>query len=910
MRVALVCAFAFAFVALVSWVWLAPAPESIQNNIHQPPSGSSSAEDADAGAGTASAKVTESESTAKQSRQLTPGLPSNHEPGQRVRVLRPDGQPAVGVQVYFKELSESDNSDLIEIWSQPGAWLRPWRFVRERVCASTDESGIATLSSFSCGVAAVYQPPLTGGVFVSAIEQGTRGAIVDLQLQAVESVEVRVIDEDEQAVEGVEVRLSLVGSAQLEQASGEARDVTNNEGIWRKTDVYGWSDATGRVTLPLEFHPRTLKRLGNPDSLAASAWAQMTAGEAHETQFALPRKDPVTLRVASHGSLRIHLEGYPDGVMPVLYAMNEWEEFIAETNDTEGGSAFLFDRIPIVKPLRVGIALTQDSSNASSMLRNLDVPLREISGPSGPGVIEDRFVRFKAPDGLRGRFVVPEHRKSDVDLTAAWSVHAKAILKSMPGASHQMRMTIFPDGEFFVRLEDPASGQPRPTSFADYERICFEWQRATSKPTGRRTLYAERSLLNLDGVDQYDLGDVELLEEPALLEVKVVDAEGIAVPQAMLRVGARMQAAPASHVHFGRGVLPSHTDTDGKVWVQDHDWYTQFNLPYADHEESKLGAIQSLVVDVSHSDYVAQRTEFDLNQRQLIVTMAASSSFECSLVPMPGLAYVWITLLPPGASLDDANELAVVQHGVIPDGSFSSFTKQGVPAGTWDVVFTVMTYGQGELLRIPNVVLRAGETCRDPRLQEVDLNALITRYEVEFRNSDGDLMQPPDLTGSLYYNNEPFGISPKWQDGQVVLAAAAGEAPVAWFYDSRWLGIDMRGLTPGQTEFTVHPRRVLPVVIVAPEVDLSAFRWQLTWSAVGLLSFPTVSTPSAPVDLTVNLLRAGEHQVAWRVLDLSGDEVATVNSRQQVDLATLISGNEIQVAPPPSLLAKLAELQD
>jgi hypothetical protein len=841
-----------------------------------------------------------------------------------VQVLTPEGQPAAGVDVWVRALPPELEEDLLAHWTKEPERLRPWIMQGGYPSVRTDARGLATLDSRGAAAVGVVLPTAMGATFFPSLEPGDEPTPHVLQLEAATLVEVQVVDETGQPVAGQEVELRLANAQRLAGLEGDARRwPARRGGAWHATGLSGASNRDGRLWLPLRTSQEVEEELGDATYRVAEVSLDLRAyGPIHE-EFPLPRTSPVVLRVPSRGILELRLEGFPDGVVPSLVDVDAQSRRDFEPAPPSATGAFRFEPVAVGEQLRVFFH-TQwwDPVAEEWSYSPLEIEDQVVEGPEQAGRVTTRTLRFVPPPGIYGQLRVPEHRQEALtrsrSRTSGFTVRGLADRLMYP--VEELPLNLFPDGSFHIPLH-PKYRPDTPLQVDELDALVFEWLPRTFRVTKPGTEVERRSLLasvpfaasSTDGV--IDLGEIELIEDPYLLHVTVKDESGAPVPGADVWVERSFD--PAQGLRPSRAASPGflHGDDRGEVWIQDHDWYSEFGSAPEASRFNHQGPIPSIVVYARREGYADGSVVIPPDQREVEVIVKAAGRAEGSLQLADGLHFVWMDWLPHGAPATSDAEQAVAtwagygMHLADREGH-AEFAIESLPAGRWDVVFSIGLDRSQEALRIPDVAVQAGETCRDPRLQNIDLASQASIYRVRFQDAQGVRVVPPALRARVMTRLGPNHFIElnllDWKDGQLRLARANGQPLQAFLVSDAWLSVDLSLLTAGDNLVTLHPRRSQVVDTGLPEPMPEGVSWSVSLRSLQ----PPRETIRVKLDAAgrgdIQLPAVGRYDVGWAALRKNGSAWLTADGGEVLlSLEALLGDAPLRLVPPASFLADL-----
>lgn len=842
--------------------------------------------------------------------------------GRRVLVLAANGQPLAGVAVRYSVPSGERAARIVAGWQEKEHLPRPWQLGGGFPDVITDSDGLVDLPTRGAGAAGVVLPDQVGAVVFPALTDGEISELLTLQLRAIKSLEVLVRDESGQPIEGKLVELAITSAARLAELNGAARRAdSGNGGPWETTQIDGITDVEGRTFLPLSFDAESIGELDLSASLVALCSAAVVAGPPATVEVPLPHPGLVELTVPATGSMRIKLLGYPSGVTPMVYRLVEGEGYEHDLGLPNAQGWHHFSELPIGKEFQVAMMLgttLHESGLRYSGYTSTGFPVRELAGPTAPGQTVEYVLNFERPPGLYGRLEVPEHRKKHV---GPRDIHLRGIPREAAMSSESLVMTLFADGEFFARTREPYRDQVV-LGLPDFSAVSFEFlptRYSPDMPAGeslRRPMYAERAISVPTADAVVDLGTITLSEDPPLLHVRVTDAEGEPVSGANLHLTCltdwhrENEAEPPTRLRTWGSLV---TDRQGEFWLIDRDWYSEFGMLSPDHPAATQGEIRELQVSVSHKDYRAKTVSIPISQSELDVQLEVGCTVHGSIMPFDIANSAWVVLVPPGEAVgpwkvDRAHQQSIGLLGRNGPDKPVEFTLSSVPAGTWDVCFALHTRLKDELVRVPSVQVIAGEACRDPRLQGIDLSPFLDVFELELVDENGARLTPPALRGNLVRKLAGgffSSIITEWREGRVMLAEKKGSSPDGELIALDWIAIELNDLKPGVNQRVAYRCRPSPLSIPALDGVPAGTEWNLELQSAGYKLMTILAKRNVSGTLEAVFDRAGSYQLSWRAERASDGTVATATSTVSIELAQILRGDPIAIEPPSDWLATI-----
>ncbi|MAW61536.1 MAG: hypothetical protein CMJ94_11965 [Planctomycetes bacterium] len=858
--------------------------------------------------------------------------------GHTLRVLNEAGEPLAGVTVGYYEVGEDRVESALAMWADPDQQPRPEQFIGRPLQEVTDEEGLARLPIRGLGAAGVVDPRHGIGCLVlPAIEAGEQEMVHELRLQPTPFLEVHCLDAEGQPVSETLLDLSVSSKQRAAEASGENRErPAYRGGIWYPTDVSVRSDESGRAWMPVLIPDQARRELGEVAVWVARVEARMPGTSGVSAEATLPASEPLILRFPPTGRLTVQLEGFPARTVPLLEVVGVDEAAALRPENPGATGVFEFAQVPVDLDFEARFMTVQiDDDGIARRWRALPIPRQAVQGLSVAGEHAQRRLVFRAERVLVGQFSVQESRKEHIDWDGSFEMVVKAIPLDRDRGADRLSIGVFSDGSFLVPLADGEDADA-PRSWADYHTICFEWHSTQfglvandQGASPRRSVFAQVDLPPADTLGRIDLGTVPLHEEPVLLTIRVEDESGEPLEGINLQLLART-ARPAGDHWLHRAQGGPSTDSQGRSWVQDYDWYSEFHLADPDHPDSRHGAIEELSLRAHSSSggfgqeagasFETTTVKFPPSQKQVTIQMKRAGAIEMSVFALAGLERVGAYLVAPGQSLTQARDeqafrgMGSVNLQRADPGELCSSVMQRVELGTWDFVMSVDPGGIREVLRIPNVVVSGDAPCRDPRLQEIDLGELISLYEVEVRDEEGRLLGEPEVRGEFGYVLSEYVTMNAYVDfsaGRWRFAEPRGVAPQAWWTDPRWQAVDLRHLRPGLNQITARPRRTVSVRFDDEDLLPEGGAWMVMLHPSGASSASTRVRSDVDGEPQLELASPGKMQMIWFLRESADGEFRNpIRSEWQLHADAVESGAPLVLRPPSELLDRLRALRD
>lgn len=832
--------------------------------------------------------------------------------GHRVRVLLPDGTAAADIELVAREVASERLEAMREAATQaqpamlPGEARGPvWR---------TDTDGLVQLESLEPQLVIAWGADMLGHALIEETHEGPH----ELQLRAVNMIEVHVVEADGVPVFDRNWRLDTC-VARNEELSASGADAGFRS--WEYFQVWKWSSQRvgqlpdGRRVFVAEVTEADVESLGGePGPYSFEMWLNGDGLQPQRVRFAPDEPGPIRFELDGHGEILLRVTGAPGGWEPTLYAAAR--ELSLDGTKQEDGS-WLFDRVPLDCQFEVRSIITSLDGRMRGLSR---MSVAELGGPTVPGERVEIERSFAFPPGYVGRFIAPEGLTMDELFSEANRGIGRAeILVEMDETYHQPAVwgpaAIFPEGEFWVGSERASP----PNAPKDSARG-FRWQfygspRAMGESVDARDkvlLWAEARgpLPSEDAV--VDLGEVPIHHGKTLLEVHVVDGQGEPIEGAGVAVAGRGQAERNGQAAPFQASYPFQipTDADGIARIQHRDWQTGLQL-------MPSVQVESLDVTISHESATELKRTIPATQTRLDVVLASAGSIAGSVLEHRGIDLAYVSIVPPGTPWSrnaevEGTEAAYAEFRHRPKPERAEWELKAVPAGTYDVVVRSSTAKRDELVRIPGVVVAAGEVTRDPRLNDIRLEGAVDLLELRFFDEEGRQMDRSDhdrFAPTIWVHASARGASggdPTWVDGQAVFALPRGGTLDLSVSAEGWEWQPLGEVGGGVHEVRMRRARRATLVLEGweplPEgvsLDLSIRRPE------GLLDRTRVRDVTG-AEVATNLPSAGELSVSWTVrVGRSGRTVA--RSVLVVPESTPREGGRLTLPIPAEVLEELRQ---
>jgi hypothetical protein len=698
------------------------------------------------GAAVASDVQLEGEPGDENRSELTPPQAELASAGHRVRVLDLDGDPIAGVQVRAKFPQGEYALDEIEQWADYPDRFYSWR--PEADDPRTDLQGLVTLPSREAGAAAVV---LRGKAGYVILDEKSDDAVkpIDLQLHELAMVEVRVVFADGKPAAK---RLISPWLADLD----EPLTPEGEPNFTSLLPTHAFSDENGIAWLPLVLPPQ-LREVAELelDSLLLRAETREHLGNKVGHNFAFTDHTPIVLRLPPSGEMLLQLDGYPRGVIPSIRMVNPeragGSPLSVLTGKMDGEShRFRFSTLPFGQQFAVRINMPKGSGGFGSRTSSSPgLPGGEVAGPTEAEPLAERVLTMTGATGLFGRFVLSEDAPFTIEQLRVAYAEAKGFTDDEQRAYHELRLAVFESGEFFARLINRPGQAKTLDALREIQFSFLPSKDVEGDQIGavlRRPVSARIPLAISEGTEQADLGTITLVPPQPLLVVRVYDHQGEPLPGARAKLsGQTAQSRADNPARWLRGYPLDdnmYTDLNGELWVHDRDWPSELDI--SPLNLAGLGEIDRLQVELFAPGYLSLTAEVSASQGVVEMSMQAAGSLAGSVLQFEALHSVRLQALRPGTELDPNSHALVARVFAWANPntarSASDFIIDSILAGTWDLSLSLASGELGEVLRITNVQVIAGEVCRDPRLQAIDLSSSFALLRIQLHDEGGTVL--------------------------------------------------------------------------------------------------------------------------------------------------------------------------
>lgn len=306
-----------------------------------------------------------------------------------------------------------------------------------------------------------------------------------------------------------------------------------------------------------------------------------------------------------------------------------------------------------------------------------------------------------------------------------------------------------------------------------------------------------------------DAGTVTLVEEPLIASGTVVDDAGAPVPGAIVRVERQTRVDARGPARDGVAGLPLSWSAQDKIIAE-----TDANGAFTIRGACGPGPLRLFA---SHAAFFEdEHVRFEPGTTGLRLTLLRGGAIEGSVLLPPG-APAWSFRMEvkgvPAASLDLAHPEGEARSGAQAQARLDAeggFRWTGLIPGTATVDVLADAWGSiTPLVTFGDVVVRAGETTRDPRLQGIDLRSRFHAITITVQDEAGRAPRMAEVAMPL--PDPGAGV-------KLFMADAFGRAVVITERLPVDLTIGARGYVPQRFTGVASDRKV--VLVRGPDVRL------------------------------------------------------------------------------------------
>lgn len=403
-----------------------------------------------------------------------------------------------------------------------------------------------------------------------------------------------------------------------------------------------------------------------------------------------------------------------------------------------------------------------------------------------------------------------------------------------------------------------------------------------SLPT-RQSAMARAESLEALATPEHDLGELRIGSVPPLMQISVVDVDGLPVEGARVFIEYYIpgRTLPGEWRRV-LGVDPQRTDQTGRVDLVARDWadyfnYRPFGRGFPDAE------FRSIRVRLNHPDHAPVYTELSTDQFEHQVRMPAAGVLICGIESEAVAEDLRIGVVRPGEA-PHSTAWGLFSRRLRP--SVSYYEVRSMLAGEVDVVITSQI-GDRELLRIPNVQIPANEHTSDPRLMEIDLERDLGWVELSISWPDGRLASTEELEEwSPKYRYRMRGgivsVDCSIVDGVVRIPVAKSGALQGWLELEGMQSVLLQDEPAGRKSVVARHPLVLEWRFEGADQIARRLDWSMQLVAPTKLAAIRQVGPYPDGRWTAVLPEPGEYRLEW-VASLEGD------ARRHVQMQTKLA---------------------
>jgi hypothetical protein len=841
--------------------------------------------------------------------------------GHRVQVLGVEGRAAPGVPVTYYVDAEDPNR-----FDEQAARLASGEFPGLQVSSNapvTGPRGALILPTREHCFAWAMIEGAAGFVLIPAMPKEESAEPHILQLQPAPMVELIVLDSSGTAVEGGLDFNALVGSARMIDLQPKSMREGDYGSGWAHTPNQVCTLADGRRMFSLIPPKGARDGIGpNPGKLRYRLKFDHNGVQFPPREFEDDVVGPIIYQLPDSGTLTLQLDGYPEGAVPGISALgsNAGLERGTEVEGSEGRS-WLFSDVSVGMSWQVGFWCLSGEGRARRLV-GTSLPLREVPGPSSAGEQAEVRLEFAWPPGFHGRLMFPDEAGVSWDQFVSDGSRGllDAELRFHSGNQRRdwARVGIFPDGRFFIPLDTERRSHQNTAAISGFE-LSFSSDQPRDEPAGwvpaRLWAFVDASLPTAQaGVD---VGEVKLLHREPLFKVLVSNSSGKPVPSAAVSFSFasdwdRPEMDRERFRSAGRGTA---SDAHGEAWLIARDWQS-FSPSFRDGEVDVVpsSVVHTVRVNIEHPEFLPVQVDFTGGERTARVTLAPAATVAGSVLAFRGGTAILADLLPVGAPLGEGVRHTFI-HGARRGEETIEFVFDGVPLGSWDVVFKHSSFRENELLRVSGVEVSGSGTVRDPRLQGVDLGNALGEVRLRIFRASGVRLTPGEISESGFrlrkYSAGGGGYSTgiaDWDGDEIVALMPADAEYKLGIEADGWAVKELNALRPGThdvyltelqesrvhiTNFSQLPEGVELELVVMP--DRSAGIVYLIQGKIEQAEVP------------VYWQATGVHSATWHLRKNSVGWSDRVKTEITLTDEQLRSGSVLELAIPESLLASIPD---
>ncbi|RMH02606.1 MAG: carboxypeptidase regulatory-like domain-containing protein, partial [Planctomycetota bacterium] len=462
-----------------------------------------------------------------------------------------------------------------------------------------------------------------------------------------------------------------------------------------------------------------------------------------EADLQAPPAEPLVLRLPATGRVRVQVrdEGapFPAGLQRIELAEVDPQPgrpapILQAAPDADGGARF--ERVGL------GRLLVAEAVFAGGAR----VPSAPFPGPVAAGEqVEVLLPADRSVVLLAGRVLRPGAGGPLAETTVRIRLEAPSLSGSLPIAEGPARTDA--GGRFLWRAE---AGGP-----ADRLVVLLPDE------SGGAELRAEAALPTPLPSGRLDLGDLRLAAPPLLVAGRLLEEGGDPIAGGVVLVEERFD-------------LPG----GGGAWRPNLDWRATSGEDggFVIHAAEAAGRLPLRLVFQGPA-HLEATAPFQPGQTGVLLQARRAAAMAGRLLLDPGI--------PPDALAVTARPDRGGRPRTAAMADDGSFSWRGLEPGGWTVRVEVPGFADDLLAEIPGLLLEGGRTCRDPRLQEIDLRGRLRRLALTVTDEDGAA-----VPGTVVREDRPTdgtGPAPFW--------TAAGRS--LRLLTPRW-PLDLRVEAPGR----------------------------------------------------------------------------------------------------------------
>ncbi len=847
--------------------------------------------------------------------------------GHQVQVIGPDGNPATGIKVqWWVQENESGEEILNHFRENPTAisWMRG-----ASASQQSDESGRVVIPTLAPCMAGVCEQGLYGHLVCAAEPEGSEPELHVLQLRVVPMVELIVRDANGNPVdEGFRFHAKVASAAAAEELPGNASGWDRDQ-VWIYHSNQIGKIGDGRTMMVMIPAPRAIPRLGEaPQPLRFRVGLEFGLSELPVHEFGIDEVGPLIFQLPGTGRLALQLVDFPAHSFPALNLVTDDEARVPYSSAytrSEDDGWFEFDQVPLGREfdmeILVGVGADPQAGRGRTRL-----PKQRVAGPVLPGERVEHQLTFQYPPGFHGRFVFPPEMTVPVERFILDSNRgygrANAFLECGDHARLWINAFVFSDGTFILPSHPNASGGTLNT--ACLTGVGFEWiepppRSAADREDWRGSRYWAFTEAHLPSPDAtVDLGEVQLMDTDPLLKVRVVDEAEQPLAGASVQLSFLSEKSERSGQldRFENGQSRgASTDGMGEAWFLDRDWYTEFGAFPPDSPSPRSVSIRKIRVEASHPQAVTRSTEIALTTREVVIQLKRAGSITGSIQPLEGLRYIDVSVVPVGGLIKErsttgvGSEFVDFRAATLPPAV--SFKLTSVPAGTWDVLFSLRELGTREVLRVENVVFYGGVAGEDSRLQNLDLSPFVGLLRLRLRDQNGRPLGKADgdeFSPRMSFHKPGGGTMTgraNWVGSEIVVPLSRQTPATLTLRAEGWKAVRLEEVLPSLQDITMHRYAASEIHIVGFGALPEGSELTMNVSMHSSHDAQFILEKVGSVRQVVRWPGAGDYTIFWSVRNRAAGWREASASQVSVSEEALDALTLLEIPIPQELLARL-----